>query len=140
MLTKPFKVYYRRGVIPPFIHLRRFGSCDTFTYLPAQESCSFISVHALQRISKIHLHLFEVLLPGDTLLGHRTELIWYTEFYVNCGNPLYASCLVSRVGSWYKDMIVLFLKATYASLPIVTGSREDKCRKPTAIRKILDNH
>lgn len=61
--------------MPPFILPGLFGSCDTFTYLPAQESCSFISVHALQRISKIHLHSFEVLLPGDMLLGHHTELI-----------------------------------------------------------------
>lgn len=75
MLTKPVKVFQEGGVITPFILTGLFGSYDTFTYLPEQKSFSFISVHALQRISKIHLYLFEVLLPGETLLGCRTELI-----------------------------------------------------------------
>lgn len=75
MLTKPVKVLQEEGVIFPFIPVRLFGSYDTFTYVPQQKSFSFISVHALQRISKIHLYPFEVLLPGDKLLGCRTELI-----------------------------------------------------------------
>lgn len=75
MLTKPVNVLQEGGVIPPFILTGLFGSYDTFTYLPEQKSFSFISVHALQRISKIHLYPFEVLLPGDKLLGCRTELI-----------------------------------------------------------------
>lgn len=36
------------GVITRFILTGLFGSYDTFTYLPEQESFSFISVHALQ--------------------------------------------------------------------------------------------
>lgn len=75
MLTKPVNVLQEGGVISPFILTGLFGSYDTFTYLPEQKSFSFISVHALQRISKIHLYPFEVLLPGDKLLGCRTELI-----------------------------------------------------------------
>lgn len=109
----------RRKVIAPFVLTEIFGSYDIFTYLPEQESFSFISVHALEWISKIRLCPFEVLLPGDTLLGCCTELIWYTGFYVNCGNPLYASYLVCSVGRGYKDLIVLFLKAPTAWLPIV---------------------
>lgn len=75
MLTKPGKVLQEGGMIPSLILAGLFGSYDTFTYLPEQKSFSFISVHALQRISKIHLYPSEVLLPGDTLLGHCTELI-----------------------------------------------------------------
>lgn len=48
MLTKPVKVLQEGGVIPLFILMGLFGSYDTFTYLPEQESFSFISVHALQ--------------------------------------------------------------------------------------------
>lgn len=95
-----------------------FGSYDTFTYLPEQESFSFTSAHALQRISKIHLYPSEVPLPGDMLLGRRTELIWYTEFRVNSRNPLYASCLVSSAGAGCREKM-LFFKATAAGLPIV---------------------
>lgn len=87
------------------------------TYLNRNHFLS--SVHASQKISKIHLYLFEVLLPGDMLLGCHTVLIWCTEFYVNCGNPLNASSLLSSTGRGYKNMIVLFLKATAAGLPIV---------------------
>lgn len=74
MLIKPVKVLQEGRVRPPFILTGLFGGYDTFTYLPEQKSFSFISVHALQRI-KIHLYPFEVLLPGDKLLGCRTELI-----------------------------------------------------------------
>lgn len=59
----------------PFVLTGLFGSDDIFTYLPEQESFSFISVHALQWISKICLYPFEVPLPGDTLVGCCTELI-----------------------------------------------------------------
>lgn len=66
--------------MPPFILAGLFGSYDTFTYLPEQESFSFISVHALQRISKIHLYPFEVLLPGDMLLGSALSLFDKPKF------------------------------------------------------------
>ena len=75
VLTKPVKVLQEGGVMPPLILTGLLSSYDTFTYLSEKKSFSFISVNALQRISKIHLYLFEVLLPGDMLLGCRTELI-----------------------------------------------------------------
>lgn len=66
---------HERVVKPPFILKGLFGSYDTFTYSPEQKSFPFISVHALRKISEIHLSRFEVLLPGDALLGRCTELI-----------------------------------------------------------------
>lgn len=66
---------HERAVKPPFILKGLFGSYDTFTYSPEQKSFPFISVHALRKISEIHFSRFEVLLPGDALLGRCTELI-----------------------------------------------------------------
>lgn len=66
---------HERAEIPPSILKGLFGSYDTFTYSPEQKSSPFISSRALRRISEIHLSRFEVLLPGDVLLGRCTELI-----------------------------------------------------------------
>lgn len=70
----PVKVHQEGRAMPRFALGGLFGSYDTFTYLPEQNSFSFICAHASRRI-KIHLEPFEVLLPGDKLLGCRAELI-----------------------------------------------------------------
>lgn len=119
MFTKPVKVPMReqwnlplfsRESLAVMIHLLTHQNRNHFLsspFMPYERSVRYISLvlkycYLETRCWVAALSLFDKL-----------------NFIVNCGNPLYASCLVLSLGSGYRETIVLFLKATSAGMPII---------------------